>query len=132
MNIIMFNTHYPRRYLPRNNKIYLSPDGVTEIEGSGYKEPRKLWQTVIDPFDIRWLINGCGRQGERFWQMEESGIIQQTNATSKESETAWACAKLIRTLIFIIVLLVSYSVTNTSLASPPSFYVHGSLMDGKQ
>ncbi|KAL6923814.1 hypothetical protein FSHL1_001063 [Fusarium sambucinum] len=88
MNLIMFSIHHPRRYLPRNNKIYLSPDGVTEIEGPGYKDPRPFWQTLIDPFDVRGLINGRGRQNERFWQMEESEITQQAKASSKEPETA--------------------------------------------
>ncbi|GKU06060.1 rta1 protein [Fusarium langsethiae] len=88
INIIMFNIHHPRRYLPRNNKIYLSIDGVTEIEGPGYKDPRTLCQTLVDPFDVRGLINGRGRQSERFWQMEESETTQQTNASSMEPETA--------------------------------------------
>jgi hypothetical protein len=83
INLVMFNIRHPRRYLPRNNKIYLSPDGTTEIEGPGYKDPRKLWQTLVDPFDIRGLINGRGRQNEEFWQMRDG----QGTQPSKVSET---------------------------------------------
>ena len=81
-NLVMFNVLHPRRYLPRNNKIYLSPDGITEIEGPGYEDPRKLWQTLIDPFDIRGLINGRGRQNEEFWQTRDG----QGTQPSKVSE----------------------------------------------
>jgi hypothetical protein len=86
INLVMFNMHHPRRYLPRNNKIYLSPDGVTEIEGPGYKDPRKLWQTLIDPFDFKGLINGHGCQNERFWQREDSQATQQIKVSSKKPE----------------------------------------------
>ncbi|CAF3454586.1 unnamed protein product [Fusarium graminearum] len=87
INLIMFNIYHPRRYLPRNNKIYLSTDGVTEIEGPGYKDPRKLWQTLVDPFDVKGLVNGRGRQSERFWQMEGSETPQQSKGSSRKPET---------------------------------------------
>lgn len=51
-NNVMFNIRHPRRYLPQDNKIYLSPDGVTEIEGSGYADSRPFWRTLFDPFDL--------------------------------------------------------------------------------
>lgn len=51
-NNVMFNIWYPRRYLPENNKIYLSSDGVTEVEGFGYADPRPFWRTLLDPFDL--------------------------------------------------------------------------------
>ncbi|KAL4729631.1 hypothetical protein ACLX1H_004052 [Fusarium chlamydosporum] len=87
INLGMFNVRHPRRYLPRNNKIYLSPDGITEIEGPGYEDPRKLWQTLVDPFDVRGLINGRGLQNDKFWQTEQSHATQQTKISVNRPET---------------------------------------------
>ncbi|KAJ4118661.1 hypothetical protein NW768_010720 [Fusarium equiseti] len=81
INLVMFNVRHPRRYLPRNNKIYLSPDGSTEIEGPGYKDPRKLWQTLVDPFDIKGLINGRGRQNEEFWLVRDGQGAQPSKVS---------------------------------------------------
>src|SRR5699024_3001182 len=57
-NCALFNARHPRRYLPRNNTIYLAQDGVTEVEGPGFKDPRPFWQTLVDPFDLRGLAKG--------------------------------------------------------------------------
>ncbi|KAF4983828.1 hypothetical protein FZEAL_865 [Fusarium zealandicum] len=70
INAVMFNVCHPRRYLPKNNKIYLSPNGVTEVEGPGFKDPRAFLQTLVDPFDVHGLITGRGRETERFWDGE--------------------------------------------------------------
>lgn len=69
-NTVMFNVRHPRRYLPKSNKIYLSPDGVTEVQGPGYKDLRRFWQTLVDPFDIRGLIAGRARDTGNFWDVE--------------------------------------------------------------
>lgn len=80
INITMFNVRHPRRYLPKNNRIYLAPDGATDIEGPGYKDPRKFWQTLFDPLDIRGMVSGRGRKTERFWEtFEEQGIESTKN-----------------------------------------------------
>ncbi|TRM68204.1 RTA1 like protein-domain-containing protein [Schizophyllum amplum] len=55
-NSVLLNVFHPSRYLPRNNKIYLSEDGKTEIEGPGYKDKRNFLLTLFDPFDIIGLI----------------------------------------------------------------------------
>ncbi|KAM0416981.1 hypothetical protein ACHAPT_013005 [Fusarium lateritium] len=88
INTVMFNVRHPRRYLPENNKIYLAPDGVTEVEGPGFKDPRPFWQTLIDPFDIHGLLTGRGRETERFWETgdddtttRDSGRIKSDVAT---------------------------------------------------
>ncbi|KAF5531963.1 Rtm1p [Fusarium mexicanum] len=86
-NLIMFNVRHPRRYLPRNNKIYLSPDGVTEIEGPGYKDPRRLWQTLIDPFDIQGLVTGRGRETDKFWETGLGRPTDSTNTAEVKTET---------------------------------------------
>lgn len=67
-NTILLNIFHPMSQLPRSNKIYLAPDGVTEVEGPGFKENRPTWQTFIDPFDIWGMITG--RKQERYWEAE--------------------------------------------------------------
>ncbi|KAG5774265.1 hypothetical protein H9Q69_012573 [Fusarium xylarioides] len=87
-NLVMFNGRHPRRYLPKNNKIYLSPDGVTEIEGPGYKDPRKLWQTLIGPFDIQGLVTGRGRDTDKFWETGHRRPADSTDTAGIKTETA--------------------------------------------
>ncbi|KAF9766314.1 hypothetical protein IL306_001305, partial [Fusarium sp. DS 682] len=87
-NLVMFNMRHPRRYLPRNNKIYLSPDAVTEVEGPGYKDPRKLWQTLIDPFDIQGLVTGRGRETDKFWETSDGRITESSKTAGTNTETA--------------------------------------------
>ncbi|KAH8819495.1 hypothetical protein F5884DRAFT_13326 [Xylogone sp. PMI_703] len=69
INSFLLNFRHPMRFLPRNNKIYLAQDGVTEIEGAGYDDNRFWLLTVFDPFD---LVGMCrGRNMERkFWEMD--------------------------------------------------------------
>lgn len=55
---VILNIRHPRRYLPENSKIYLSQDGVTEVEGPGFADPRSLWRTFLDPFDLVGIIKG--------------------------------------------------------------------------
>ncbi|KAH7245871.1 hypothetical protein BKA59DRAFT_178276 [Fusarium tricinctum] len=83
INITMFNVRHPRRYLPKNNKIYLAPDSTTYIEGPGYKDPRKFWQTLFDPLDIQGMVSGRGRKTERFWEtFEEQGTESTKNKST--------------------------------------------------
>jgi hypothetical protein len=86
-NLVMFNARHPRRYLPKNNKICLSLDGVTEIEGPGYKDLRKFWQTLIDPFDIQGLVTGRGRQTDKFWETGHGRPTDSTNTAGAKTET---------------------------------------------
>ncbi|KAJ5723453.1 RTA-like protein [Penicillium malachiteum] len=39
-NTTMLNIFHPMHKLPRSNKTYLAQDGMTEIEGPGYDDPR--------------------------------------------------------------------------------------------
>jgi hypothetical protein len=66
-NTTLLNVFHPMRSLPRSNKIYLAEDGVTEIEGPGYNDPRHWLQTVVDPFDIYGLIANRGKR-EKYWE----------------------------------------------------------------
>ncbi|KAK1520941.1 RTA1 domain-containing protein [Colletotrichum abscissum] len=72
-NVCMFNVRHPRRYLPERYTVYLAPDGVTEVEGPGWKDPRAFWVTVVDPFDVRGLVKGRDRGMERFWERGDGG-----------------------------------------------------------
>lgn len=72
LNSCMFNARHPRMYLPERSTTYLAVDGKTEVDGPGWRDPRPLWQTVIDPFDVRGLVTGRIGKMDRFW--EEDGI----------------------------------------------------------
>ncbi len=60
------------RFLPRNNRIYLAEDGVTEIEGPGYEDKRPFIVTFFDPFDIHGMLKGRN-MNRRFWDTHEAG-----------------------------------------------------------
>lgn len=78
INSVLLNVRHPARYLPRNNKIYLAQDGVTEIEGPGYENKRHFVLTILDPFDLVGLAKGRKRN-ERFWEgQQEMGVPAKT------------------------------------------------------
>lgn len=70
-NTFMLNIWPPAKYLPRDNKVYLARDGMTELQGPGWEDRRSFLMTVIDPFNVRGLINGEDSKN-RFW--EKDGI----------------------------------------------------------
>jgi hypothetical protein len=97
INSVMFNGFHPRRYLPERNKIYLAQDGLTEIEGPGWEDPRPFWQTVIDPFDLIGMSKGQSGQSHKFWENNGYGTPAsngqlatngQNNRPAKSSESA--------------------------------------------
>lgn len=64
INTWMWNWRHPRRYVPESYNVYLAQDGVTEIEGPGWKDNRPFVMTLIDPFG--WFESrkrGSGRIG---------------------------------------------------------------------
>ena len=69
INSVILNVWHPARYLPRNNKVFLSKDGVTEAEGPGWDDARPWWIGVLDPFDLVGLVRGRD-QKTRFWEEE--------------------------------------------------------------
>ena len=74
INSALLNVRHPALYLPRNNKIYLAQDGVTEIEGPGYEDKRPFLWTILDPFDIVGLVKGIDI-ATRYWEeQQEMGI----------------------------------------------------------
>ncbi|KAL4980727.1 hypothetical protein BDW66DRAFT_37080 [Aspergillus desertorum] len=85
VNTTMLNIFHPMRFLPRSNKIYLAKDGVTEVEGPGFKDPRSWYVTFVDPFDIAGLISG--RQ-VKYWEVDAPG---QGHGTNSEKGVQPAC-----------------------------------------
>ena len=73
VNTFLLNVRHPMQVLPRNTKIYLATDGVTEVEGPGYIDKRKFWVTLVDPFDLNGIFKKRGTQEERFWEVREEG-----------------------------------------------------------
>lgn len=69
-NTLLLNFRHPARYLPRNNKIYLAEDGVTEVEGPGYEDARPYLVTLIDPFDLIGLYKGRDKTA-RYWETHQ-------------------------------------------------------------
>ncbi|KAJ5092861.1 hypothetical protein N7456_008722 [Penicillium angulare] len=69
-NTTMLNVFHPMQKLPRSNKIYLAQDGITEIEGPGYEDPRHWVQTFIDPFDVYGIITKRDR-GNVYWETNQ-------------------------------------------------------------
>lgn len=67
INSVMFNLYHPMMFLPLSNKIYLSKDGVTEVEGAGWVDKRPFLATVVDPFDLVGLIKGRDKTSN-FWE----------------------------------------------------------------
>lgn len=61
INSFMLNVFHPMAYLPHSWKIYLSNDGVTELEGDCVMDKRPFWVTLLDPFDLVGLIKGRDR-----------------------------------------------------------------------
>jgi hypothetical protein len=71
-NTTMLNIFHPMQCLPKSNKIYLAKDGVTEIEGPGFKDHRPWVATVVDPFDLIGLLFKKGKQ-QNYWEVDETG-----------------------------------------------------------
>jgi hypothetical protein len=79
-NTTLLNVFHPMKMLPRSNKVYLATDGVTEIEGPGYDDPRHILVTIIDPFDVYGLIKTRGKK-EKYW-------VTATTAPTTQKHTA--------------------------------------------
>ena len=70
VNTLMWNVWHPMEFLPNDNKIYLSKDGKTELEGPGWIDKRPFWVTLLDPFDLAGLFRGKDK-ANMFWENEE-------------------------------------------------------------
>ena len=68
-NSVMLNAMHPGRLLPQDSRVYLATDGLTDLKGPGWRDPRKWWWQVVDPFDF----GGCCRRDAKydFWNHPE-------------------------------------------------------------
>lgn len=81
-NSFLFNFRNPMRNLPKDPKVYLAEDGVTEKIGPGYEDVRFVLLAMVDPFDLIGMIRG--RQMKRdFWKVE-MGKEEETSPTASE------------------------------------------------
>lgn len=76
INTWMWNLRHPRRYLPENYNVYLAQDGVTEIEGPGWKDNRPFVMTLIDPFG--WFESKKDKS-RPYWETNGFDIQSTTN-----------------------------------------------------
>ncbi|KAL9006890.1 MAG: hypothetical protein Q9188_000345 [Gyalolechia gomerana] len=73
VNALMLNIWHPMKYLPNDNKIYLSKDGTMERLGPGWEDSRSFLVSLIDPFDLLGLL--LGRRKDKFWEREDEHPI---------------------------------------------------------
>lgn len=78
INSYLLNVMHPGRLLPRNHKIYLARDGVTELVGPGWLDKRPFIVTVVDPFDIMGLLTGRDRK-TAFWEQQGTDMSAAGN-----------------------------------------------------
>jgi hypothetical protein len=85
-NSFLLNIRHPLRFFPRDSRVYLAEDGVTEKIGPGYEDLRFFVLAMLDPFDLIGLVKG--RHMERkFWETEEQGKAVATKETVDPKES---------------------------------------------
>jgi hypothetical protein len=92
VNTFLLNARHPLRFLPRNNRIYLAEDGLTEIEGPGYEDKRPWYVTVVDPFDLVGMAKGRNME-RRFWETHEArrlGAPEEANGAVENGKSVAA------------------------------------------
>ncbi|KAI9044811.1 RTA1 domain-containing protein [Aspergillus affinis] len=72
INNLLWSAMHPRRYLPQHRNIYLAQDGVTELEGPGWKDNRSFLVTLLDPFG--WLDSK--KDQPPFWEKNGHAKVQ--------------------------------------------------------
>ncbi|KAL9615049.1 MAG: hypothetical protein Q9167_000472 [Letrouitia subvulpina] len=68
ISAVGWNIWHPMRFLPTDNRVYLSKDGVTELLGPGWVDKRPFLITLIDPFNLGGIF--MRRDKDRFWERE--------------------------------------------------------------
>ncbi|KAF9889353.1 hypothetical protein FE257_007463 [Aspergillus nanangensis] len=81
VNSFLWNWKHPRRYLPESSKTYLAQDGITEVEGPGWKDNRPFVATLLDPFG--WF-DSKGKHETPFW--EKNGYMSVQNTAGDDPE----------------------------------------------
>lgn len=77
-NSFLWNFRHPRRYLPENYHTYLAQDGITELDGPGWKDERSFLITALDPFGF--FAKGR-KQQQPFW---ETNGYEHVNSGSQQ------------------------------------------------
>ncbi|KAL8690869.1 MAG: hypothetical protein Q9218_003783 [Villophora microphyllina] len=85
-NTVMLNIWHPMKYLPNDNKVYLSKDGVTERWGPGWVDKRPFLITFVDPFDIGGLFTK--RDNEKFWDREDEHPVVGSHQAAGDGKSA--------------------------------------------
>ncbi|KAL0936935.1 RTA1 domain-containing protein [Colletotrichum truncatum] len=79
-NQLLLQGFHPRMYLPEGNAVYLAQDGVTELEGPGFKDQRPWLLILMDPLDFIGMIKGTNRS-TKFW--EDNGFSELSEPNSE-------------------------------------------------
>ncbi|WEW59557.1 hypothetical protein PRK78_005031 [Emydomyces testavorans] len=87
VNSFLWNWRHPRQYLPENYNIYLAQDGVTELEGPGWKDDRPLIMTMFDPFS--WCEPKTQKQ-RPFWETNGYTLVTAGSNGAKDRHYAEA------------------------------------------
>ncbi|KAL9594178.1 MAG: hypothetical protein Q9219_007176 [cf. Caloplaca sp. 3 TL-2023] len=85
-NAVLLNIWHPMKYLPKDNRIYLSRDGATERLGPGWEDGRPTLITLIDPFDLAGFFRK--RDQPNFWDREGDPPIVGVETVRVEKEGA--------------------------------------------
>jgi len=85
INSFLLNVRHPMKSLPRDNRIYLATDGVTEIFGPGYQDTRFFLVAMFDPFDIIGMCLGRN-MNRKFWETHEEGRVVEREENSNNDE----------------------------------------------
>lgn len=91
-NSFLLNFRHPLRHFPKDSKIYLDEDGVTEKVGPGYEDLRFFVIAMLDPFDLIGIAMGRHMKRE-FWKTDpdantqgDSTVVSEDAADGKERD----------------------------------------------
>lgn len=68
INSVLWNYRHPRRYLPRDYRVYLAQDGKTELRGPGWHDHVSWWVTFVDPCEMLAALKGRKPEESPFWE----------------------------------------------------------------
>jgi RTA1 like protein len=85
INTCLLNAFHPGRYLPRSNRVFLSPDGKTELYGPGWQAKRSFLITLIDPFDCVGICTGSDKKN-RFWELSPAQLDELLEEERRKKE----------------------------------------------
>jgi hypothetical protein len=89
-NPVLWNFRHPITNLPKDSRIYLPEDGITEFVGPGYEDFRGFLIATVDPIDLIGLMMGRHTRKE-FWKTdanvkEDEGLKAEGDAGDRQSD----------------------------------------------